>query len=312
MKDFTEGKYLVVGTGAAALRIADVLTTSFGVTEGNLIFFSRRIDSELLGNNIVINSISSLEAFDAVFIATESFDHLAWVKRCIAESRHCYVEKPLVCSAQFMGEVGLVDQVENANICVFNGCQYLSHPSLNTLKTFLNNSKADEILPIIFRMHLGHDICSWGCWRNETKLDDIGFLRSKDGLFDELIHVYEILACLFGLEGEVFEIGSDNLMLNQNASAGTISYKNRHIFGSILIELVSENPIFEIYLSSREDQVHIDFRDDNLVDRESLFIKHIEAFFELIVSYDPSKILHNNKHVFDGLLLRSRRKSFFL
>ena len=79
-----------------------------------------------------------------------------------------------------------------------------------------------------------------------------------------------------------------------------------------MIELVSENPIFEIYLSSREDQVHIDFRDDNLVDRESLFIKHIEAFFELIVSHDPSKISHNNKHVFDGLLLRSRRKSFFL
>ena len=73
--------------------------------------------------------------------------------------------------------------------------------------------------------------------------------KIEDGLFDELIHVYEILACLFGLEGEVFEVGSDNLMLNQNASAGTISYKNRHIFGSILIELVSKIPFLKyIYL----------------------------------------------------------------
>ena len=54
MKDFTEGKYLVVGTGAAALRIADVLTTSFGVTEGNLIFFL----AELIRNFLEI--ISSL------------------------------------------------------------------------------------------------------------------------------------------------------------------------------------------------------------------------------------------------------------
>lgn len=304
--------FLIVGTGSAALRLADALTDGLKINRKNVKLFSRRPHQKLIKGYVVIDSIFPLRSFDAVFVATEAFDHLRWIKACIAESTHCYIEKPLICTEQFSCEAQLVDQVENGDTCVFNGCQYLSHPAIDDIKRFLGSQNNKRSIPTIFKMHLGHDIRSWGCWKEGTTLQNLEFLMTEDGLFDELIHVYEILAHLFGLEGKIVEIGSDNLMLSKNSTVGAINFKFGHVFGSILIELISKDPTFQIHLSSSDDQLDINLRDDSTLKRDDLFVKHVRKFLQLINSDNNERIHDNNIHIFDGLRLRSNRESYFL
>lgn len=298
-------EFLVIGAGTASLRIANVLAEHIGIEKHLIKIFSRRNLGYTIDGFTAVFDISRLSSFAAVFIATEATNHSAWIQRCINEKVHCYVEKPVITSREFVENPALVDVLTEAEVCVFNGCQYLSHPKIQTLKNFVSNAKLART-ELVLRAHIGHDIESWGCWRHNSTVDSISFLKTRDGLFDELIHVYEVLAHVLGVECDIFETGINQFPGIQNPSAGIITYVSANILGTVLIELVSANPIFEIYVATRYDSCFIDFRNETNVSRESVFADRVRTFIDVIRSGDISTYRENNSAVLAGVELRAK------
>lgn len=248
----------------------------------------------VLKNTHIYKDIKSLiKNNDVIFICSRSNQHYEHLKICLNHNKHVYCEKPLTLSSIHLKN--LTKHINFKKILIFPGYQLRSSDLLEKFKSIKKNYNLGKM--ISYSGYVGQNIKSWRS-NIDYKLSNTFVEKNSGGILFELIHDIDLIYQLTNKEVKSYNSLKVKSIFKKLTcdNIGIIFKLETNIIGSLQLDYINIVPTRIVNLVFSKYNIFIDFNKSYIKinsnnfekkfivkqNRNNIFIKHINNFFELI------------------------------
>ncbi|MCX7935445.1 MAG: Gfo/Idh/MocA family oxidoreductase [Planctomycetota bacterium] len=160
------------------------------------------------------------EPLDALYVCLPPFAHSGEVESAARRGIHLFLEKPIAFNAQKAAK--MVRAIERAGVKSQVGFHFRFRKSIQAMKRLIADSRAG--MPVLFEGRYWTNMLGKDWWRDNT--------RCRAQVFEQIIHLYDLAAFLFGkpiavsgMMANLCHLGDPSYTI-EDTSIGTMRFSN--------------------------------------------------------------------------------------
>jgi predicted dehydrogenase len=182
---------LIIGLGSIAKK--HILAINKITKEATIYAYRSKSNSQSINGIINVNSLDSIDfVIDFIIISNPTALHEETIIRCLKFNCPLFIEKPALLDLKNANTI--IDQLKNANIITYVGCNMRFHPALIFLKKLILNLKSNinEV-----NVYFGSYLPDWRPGRDFRKIYSSNPILGG-GVHLDLIHELDYCIWIFG------------------------------------------------------------------------------------------------------------------